>query len=148
MYKSNIVKETFPFSYIVLRSDESIEDCILKLYDLGFITDVEITIELVASMDMKTKVSLLRDIIVQLQKSRELVFVIDNGCIVNHEGEMAEWFDDAIQDLDVKSKITFLLVCKFRYFVKGLKSEASIKSPLTFLYVEYISALSITSDVV
>ena len=72
---------------------------------------------------MKTKVSLLRDIIVQLQKSRELVFVIDNGCIVNHEGEMAEWFDDAIQDLDVKSKITFLLVCKFRYFVKGLKSE-------------------------
>lgn len=123
LYKSNIVKETFPFSYIVLRSDESIEDCILKLYDLGFITDVEITIELVASMDMKSKVSLLRDIIVQLQKSRELVFVIDNGCIVNHEGEMAEWFDDAIQDLDVESKITFLLVCKFRYFVKGLKSE-------------------------
>ena len=123
LFKSNIVKETFPFSYIVLRSDESIEDCILKLYDLGFIVDVEITIELVASLNMKSKVSLLRDIIVKLQKSRELVFVIDNGCIVNHEGELAEWFGEAIHDLEVESKITFLLVCKFRYFSRGLKPE-------------------------
>ena len=70
------MKDTFPFSNIVLRSDESIEDCILKLYDLGFITDVEITIEFVASLDMKSKILLLKDIIVQLQKDKVLVFIL------------------------------------------------------------------------
>ena len=123
LYKSNIVKDTFPFSNIVLRSDESIEDCILKLYDLGFITNIEITIEFVASLDMKSKISLLKDIIVQLQKDKVLVFILDNGCIVNHEGEMAEWFNQAIQDSEIETKITLLLVCKFRYFDRGYTNE-------------------------
>lgn len=123
LYKSNIVKETVPFSYIALSSDESIEDCILKLYDLGFVVDTEITIELVVRLDMKSKILLLRDIIVKLQKNKVLVFVFDNGCIVNHEGELAEWFEEAIRDLEVERKITLLLVCKFRCFFKGVKPE-------------------------
>lgn len=123
LYKSNIVKETFPFSYIVLRSDESIEDCILKLYDLGFITKIDITLEYVASLDMEKKIVLLKDIFVQLQKDKVLVFIIDNGCIINHEGEMAEWFEQAIQDSEIESKITLLLVCKFRYFDRGIENE-------------------------
>lgn len=45
LLKSNVVKETYSFSYIVLKADESNEDFILKLYDLGFITDIEVTIE-------------------------------------------------------------------------------------------------------
>ena len=123
LFKSNVVKETYPFSYIALNADESIEDCILKLYDLGFITGEKITIKLIAGLQMSEKIIILRDIIVKLQQGRQLVFVIDNGCIVNHEGKIAEWFRDAIQDLKVENKLTFLLVCKFRYFVRELRTE-------------------------
>lgn len=123
LYKSNIVKNTFPFSYIVLRSDESIEDCILKLYDLGFITKIDITLEFVASLDMEKKITLLTDIFVQLQKDRVMVFIIDNGCIINHEGKMAEWFENAIQNSNIENKITLLLVCKFRYFDREIENE-------------------------
>lgn len=123
LYKSNIIKDTYPFSYIVLRSDESIEDCILKLYDLGFVTNTEITIELVAGLNMDKKIAILEDIIIQLQKDKVLVFIIDNGCIVNHEGEMAEWFEQTIQDSKIESKITLLLVCKFRYFDKQFQND-------------------------
>lgn len=123
LFKCNVVKETFPFSSIVLGTDESIEDCILKLYDLGFFVEDEITIKLVASMNMETKISLLKKIILKLQENKELVFVIDNGCIVNHDGELAIWFREAICDLDIESKITFLLVCQFRYLSRAKKPE-------------------------
>lgn len=124
LYKSNIVKVTYPFSYIVLGSDESIEDCILKLYDLGLITtDFDITIELVAGMDMETKIELLISIISELQNADAIVYIIDNGCIINHEGEMAEWFEEAIKSASIKSKMTFLLVCKFRYFIRETRFE-------------------------
>lgn len=123
LFKSNVVKDTFPFSYIVLRSDESIEDCILKLYDLGFIINTDITIELVASLDMEKKINILKELIEQLQKDKAIIFIIDDGCIVNHEGEMAEWFQQTIEDSKIESKITLLLVCKFRYFDKKFENE-------------------------
>lgn len=124
LYKSNILKETYPFASVVLRSDESIEDCILKICDLGFFnSDTEVTLQYIASLDMTSKINILKEFVIQLQKERIVLFIVDNGCIINHEGDMAEWFEKIIEDVDVESKITLLLVSKFRFFDRKLKNE-------------------------
>lgn len=123
LYKSNIVKDTHPFSTIVLRSDESIEDCILKLYDLGLVSNFETSLEEIVSMDMEQKINLFVQLTVQLQKNREIVFIIDNGCIVSYEGSMAEWFTAAMQDSRIIHKATFLLACQFRYFKREYNTD-------------------------
>lgn len=118
LYKCNIIKDTYPFSTIVLQSDESIEDFILKLYDLGLIIGFEISLEKIARMNMDEKVDTLVQFIVLLQSSKEIILIIDNGCIINFEGKIAEWFMEAIKHTLVVHKATFLLACKFRYIHK------------------------------
>ncbi len=118
LYKSNIVKDTYPFSTIVLQSDESIEDCILKLYDLGLVTGLDVSIEKIVMMDMDAKIDLFVQLIIELQKNKEIIFIVDNGCVVSYEGSVAAWFVKGIQNPSVKNKVTFLLTCQFRYFQK------------------------------
>lgn len=116
LFKSNIVKDTYPFSTIVLQSDESIEDCILKLYDLGLVTGLDISLKNIVKLNMDEKINLFIQLIVELQKNKEIIFIVDNGCIVSYEGKVATWFVNAIQNSSIKNKVTFLLACQFRYF--------------------------------
>lgn len=122
LFKSNIVKDTYPFSYIVLKEDESIEDCILRIYDLGLL-DKELNITELGRKTVEEKVLILADLICDLQNTKEIIIIIDNGCIVGHEGEMVDWFKDAIQSSKVKNRITLLLACKFRYFIKNYRTD-------------------------
>lgn len=116
LFKSNIVKDTYPFSTIVLQSDESIEDCILKLYDLGLVTGLDISLKNIVKLNMDEKINLFIQLIIELQKNKEIIFIVDNGCIVSYEGKVATWFVNAIQNSSIKNKVTFLLACQFRYF--------------------------------
>ncbi len=122
LFKSNIVKDTYPFSYIVLKEDESIEDCILRIYDLGLL-EKELNITELGRKTVEEKVLILADLICDLQNTKEIIIIIDNGCIVGHEGEMVDWFKDAIQKNIVKNRITLLLACKFRYFIKNFRTD-------------------------
>ncbi len=122
LFKSNIVKDTYPFSYIVLKEDESIEDCILRIYDLGLL-EKELNITELGRKTVEEKVLILADLICDLQNTKEIIIIIDNGCIVGHEGEMVDWFKDAIQKSIVKNRITLLLACKFRYFIKNFRTD-------------------------
>lgn len=123
LFKSNIVKDTYPFSYIVLKEDESIEDCILRIYDLGLLEKDKFDITELGRKTVEEKEGILTDLICDLQNTKEIIIVIDNGCIVGHEGEMVEWFKNAIQSEKVKNKITLLLACKFRCFVKSYRTD-------------------------
>lgn len=123
LFKSNIVKDTYPFSSIVLKENESIEDCILRLYDLGFVAKEEISIDDLGRKNVEEKEKILADLISGLQNANQIVIIIDNGCIVGHEGVMVEWFKNALQYSTVRNKITLLLACKFRYFVKSYRTD-------------------------
>lgn len=123
LFKSNIVKDTYPFSYIVLKEDESIEDCILRLYDLGLMEDYKLDITDLGGKTVDEKEDILADLISNLQNAKEVVIIIDNGCIIGHEGEMVKWFKNIMQSGKVKNKIALLLACKFRYFVKDYRTD-------------------------
>lgn len=121
--KTNIRKSTYQFPFIPLNYDESIEDFILKLYDLG--VSAKVDIKDIVNLKMEQKRQLVLDIIVDLQKQKEIILIEDKGCIVNHDGELADWFLNILSNEKLENKITFCLISKFKliYFGDGVPYE-------------------------
>lgn len=111
--KSNIVRNTHQFPILSLSFTDSIEDMILKLYDLGLEKCFELTDFL--HKPMPEKEGYLVQLIKQLQEQQEIVFFEDSGCIINHEGDISEWFKNVIFNTELSDKITFCIISKFRY---------------------------------
>lgn len=117
IFKSNIRKSSYPFPGIIINGDESIEDFVLKLYDLGLVEKMNISGFMKKTIEEKVQIAI--NIVKELQKIDEIVFVEDNGGIINHEGEIAKWFIDMLSSTDLKDKITLCLISKFRLVYFG-----------------------------
>ncbi len=95
-----------PLSYkpleILLTEKDSIEDFIIKINDIGICTTNTVNF---INTSIEEKVLLARNILKELQKQNEILFIIDNRCIINYKGEIAQWFIDII-DNELDCKIT------------------------------------------
>ncbi|NQK45573.1 toll/interleukin-1 receptor domain-containing protein [Streptococcus suis] len=121
LIKGNIVKQSYPFSEVSMERSESIEDFILKLLDLGFLSEdeVEISIPKINGLLFEEKKEFLGKVIAHLQKVRCYIVVKDNGCIINHRGEIVEWFKEVMKSDILEERMIFLIASKFRYFPRG-----------------------------
>ena len=81
IYKSNIKKNSYPFPEISLNYAESVEDFILKIYDLGFEDDLDI--KGLMTKPLAEKISLAADLLATIQRLSDIIFIDDNGCIIN-----------------------------------------------------------------
>ncbi len=114
IYKSNIKKPTYPFSKISLNYDESIEDFILKIYDLGFENKIEKKLENLISKTLDEKIRLASDLIMTIQNLSDIMFLEDNGSIISAEGEFSYWFGKILEQENIKNKVTFLIISSYR----------------------------------
>ena len=104
IYKSNIKKNSYPFPEISLNYAESVEDFILKIYDLGFEDDLDI--KGLMTKPLAEKISLAADLLATIQRLSDIIFIDDNGCIINQDGEFAEWFSKTIESEKIKDKFS------------------------------------------
>ncbi len=118
LVKANIVDQTYIPSVIQLNTHESIEDFIYKIYDLGFSSDLDLSNLMIKTIDEKVKIAL--SIIKDVQNAREIIFIIDNGCIVLPERELSDWFIQILQGLKESDKITFGIASSFRLLKNNL----------------------------
>lgn len=137
IFKSNIRKNTYPFPTMSLNYDESIEDFILKLYDFGLTDKIETDGLIVKSVEEKKDIAI--DLIKNIQKQDEIIFIEDNGCIINHDGELSEWFIDILSNETLKFKITICLISKFRLIYYGNNILHSTKEKIFSLEVDELS---------
>lgn len=137
IYKSNIKKDTFPFPSISLKSDESIEDFALKIYDLGLTEETIILGMMEKTID--EKIEIIISMINELQEQKEILFLEDQGCIVNHDGEIAKWFMDIINNEKIENKLTFCIVSKFRLIHFGENISYSAKEKVFRLEVDELA---------
>lgn len=112
IYKSNIKKNTYPFPEISLNYAESVEDFILKIYDLGFEDDLDI--KGLMTKSLAEKISLAADLLATIQRLSDIIFIDDNGCIINQDGEFAEWFSKTIESEKIKDKFSVCIISRFR----------------------------------
>lgn len=103
---------------ITLEINESIEDLILKLDDLG-LSNTSIDIKDVTLITIDEKIELLLSILKDICDEKELVLVEDNGCLILPDRSINEWFHKVLQDIHDKQSIkSTVLIMASKYKLK------------------------------
>lgn len=113
-----IKSQSYEMSSITLNGLESLEDFILKIYDLGFSDEIEITN--LMSMELEKKIDIALILIKGLQENREILHIEDEGGIVTHDGSIANWFLEITKKLPCKDRVSFAITSKFRVITSKL----------------------------
>lgn len=82
-------------SAIVLDRNVSIEDFILKLNDLGLL-DLDDNIFALTEKTIKEKICIIHKIMKAAYDAKEIIYLVDEGCIVNYKRELSGWFVNVI----------------------------------------------------
>lgn len=106
--KLDIVDKTKRLSTISLDVYESLEDFILKLYDLGFYVNEIKREDMIEFSDIQKKELLCR-IIDVIHKEDEIIIVEDNGCLTLPNGDINKWFLDVLEHIDNYPTLLFVL---------------------------------------
>jgi len=110
--KTGLFEESYRPPYIYLNSEESVEDFILKIYDLGFSLEKKFTNFMTTTIREKVQAGI--NLVGDLHSIKETVFIIDNGCIVNYKRNICEWFVDIVDAVGPSELLTFCVVSRFR----------------------------------
>jgi len=111
LVKSNIVSESYNPSFISLGRHESLEDFLLKIHDLGFTNKYDLTNLL--EKNVEEKISIAINILREIQNAREILFIIDDGCIINYKRDISSWFGSIVKKLD-SDKLLFAIAASYR----------------------------------
>ncbi len=116
LLKANIIfKESYDFPIISLTSRESIEDFIIKIYDLGFSEKREFPNFLEIGLDKKIEIAL--ELIADCQISKEIILIEDNGCLITPEGILVSWFTNILKSINSKGlqhEVTLCISSNYR----------------------------------
>lgn len=128
--KTNNMDESYDPPLIKLSVDESIEDFIFKIYDLGFSKGLNLKDFMKRTIKEKIKIAckLLEDI----QNEKEILFINDTGCIVIPERDINDWFKAILHYFEDSEKITMCVASKFRlleYKIRDIKNLFNLNVP-------------------
>jgi tetratricopeptide (TPR) repeat protein len=107
LIKCNIKKNNILPTYMYLDRNESIEDFILKLNDLGLI-DLKTEILNLSDKTIEEKKNIIIKILIEAYKANETIFLIDDGCIINYKREITDWFKGLIQECN---EFNYPIIC-------------------------------------
>lgn len=121
--KTNIVKQSYTPNFIYLDTNDSIEDFIRKLNDLGFL-NIDDKLNNLLSKSQDYKVELAISVLIEIQNSKELVLVLDNGCIVNYERVVSGWFKKIIESTDLINKTLICTASKYKVNYNEIRNSS------------------------
>lgn len=124
--KTNIIRDSYSFPTITLEIDESIEDFLRKVYDLGFSNNIDLSNLMIKSVD--DKITICKELFRDIAKAKEILLIIDDGCVISPGGELSEWFDSVIRDFESENRIYCAIASKYRLFKGGLFKKPYIFS--------------------
>ena len=121
--KGTIIPQYYEFPTISLSYQESIEDFIVKLNDLGF-TDDSLIYGL-SSKKMHEKIECATTLSKEISKLSEIVLIKDDGCIVDYRGNLAEWFKEIISSQSLIGKMIYLIVTRYKTNYESIRFAPS-----------------------
>jgi hypothetical protein len=126
LLKTSLIREYYEFPTIGLNSEQSIEDFILKLDELGL--SEERNLSGLMKMKMEDKVALATSIANDIQAAREKILIIDEECIISfnadtEKGNIADWFIQIIKNLEHKKQIVFAIVSNRKLKLKNYQRD-------------------------
>ncbi len=113
LFKTNLSELSHKPSPIVLDRNVSIEDFILKINDLGLADLDEKTINL-TSKSVDEKIQIIHVIMHAAIQNNEFIYIVDEGCIVNYERQISDWFKIAIETFQGHNRPIFCIASRYR----------------------------------
>lgn len=118
LYKTKITECSNKPSSILLDRNVSIEDFILKINDLGLI-DLGDQIISLSDKTMAEKANIVHMIMDAAYKAKELIYLVDDGCIVNHERSISDWFLEILNLYQAHGYPIFCIASKYNVNFKN-----------------------------
>jgi hypothetical protein len=135
--KSNIKRLSYPFASITLAYNESIEDFIIKLNGLNITSGADIKSLLTRNIDEKVGIAI--DIIQEIQQQNDVIFIEDNGAMIDYSGELVPWVRLLVLSKKIRDKVTFCIASRFRLRTFGEKVRYDIRQRIFYFQVEELS---------
>lgn len=128
--KGNIILKYYEFPAISLSYQESIEDFIIKLNDLGFTENKEAFNLISKPLDEKIEYATILS--KEISENSEIILIKDDGCIVDYRGNISEWFKQIISSETLVGKMVFLIITRYKTnfeSIRGIPSAYYINVP-------------------
>jgi len=109
---ANKIPDYYTPPIIVLNGRDSIENLILNMYDLGYSDNIDL--KNLISKTIPEKIDICFELISDLEKSNNILYILDNYCIASQEGIIVQWFVDLSRKLQVKNRILICLASRTR----------------------------------
>lgn len=113
LIKSNLISQTYEPPLISLNSHESIEDFIIKLYDLGYSETIDLTRMMYKNID--EKILICKKIIEDIISAKEIISIEDNGCIISPDKSLSDWFNKILLMTKIEQPV-FVIASSFKLF--------------------------------
>ncbi|MBO2599885.1 toll/interleukin-1 receptor domain-containing protein [Shewanella algae] len=118
LYKTNVTECSNRPSSILLDRNVSIEDFILKINDLGLI-DLDKEIYSLSDKSIEEKIKIIHKVMDSAYNSKELIYLVDDGCIVNYERCISGWFSTVIESYGRQGFPIFCISSKYNVNFKN-----------------------------
>lgn len=113
LVKSSNIEESYTFSNLSLDIDESIEDFILKLYDLGFSENANVDNLMYKSLE--EKIVIVQKLLADIKNSKETIQILDKGAIIQPTGEISDWFLRTIELIE-DDYLYITVISRYRFY--------------------------------
>jgi len=111
--KNKLFAATYEPAVINLYSSDGVDDLILKLdegysaYNREFIYDLK-------AADFNEKIKILKKSMLDYLNNHEVIFFIDDGCLVLRSGQFNDWFVSLINSDEFENRVSFCLISRYR----------------------------------
>lgn len=123
LIKGTIMPQYYDFPQISLSYQESIEDFIVKIHDLGFTDGNELP--KVAMKTIEEKIQYAVILSKDLTKLSEILLIKDDGCLVDYRGNISDWFKSIILSADLFGKMLFVIITKYKTNFESVRDAHS-----------------------
>lgn len=123
LVKGTIMPPYYDFPQISLSYQESIEDFIVKIQDLGFTDGDELP--KIAAKTFEEKIQYAIQLSKEISKLSEIILIKDDGCLLDYRGNIADWFKEIVLSPELCNQMLFVIITRYKTNFESIRNISS-----------------------
>lgn len=111
--KNKLFSKSYEPVLISLEPTDGIDDLIIKL-DEGYSQHKKDFIHNLLSIGINEKINMIKASMLEYLSSHEVLFFIDDGCLINKTGDFNDWFIQLLNSREFENKVSYCIISRFR----------------------------------
>lgn len=126
LVNSNKIRAHYSAPILFLDRRNSIEDLIMKLYGQGYSQQTSDYIKNLSSKPVNEKINIAANLITELYSNNDILFILDNLCIVSKDGFFVDWFLPIVNGIKNLNGLAICIISQARIRAKNLLHNQNI----------------------